>query len=202
MASPCSPVDLPQTLLEPILVRKAIQSGFQARFSTALETFSEDPETKFITATVRDKLSNMQYKIRTKYLLGADGAQSRVMKQLDVPLIRKPGQGVAINVLVKTDLSHLVGSRKGNLHWIIQPDREHPDFGYMGLIRMVKPWDEWMFILFPNRDWDSSIQPSNEQYLQRVRELIGDDTPAEILNVSKWFINEIVAEKYSVGDNM
>ena len=202
MASPCSPVDLPQTLLEPILVRKAIQSGLQARFSTALETFSEDPETKLITATVRDKLSNLQYKIRTKYLLGADGAQSRVMKQLDVPLIRKPGQGVAINVLVKTDLSHLVDSRKGNLHWIIQPDREHPDFGYMGLIRMVKPWDEWMFILFPNRDWDSSIQPSNEQYLQRVRELIGDDTPAEILNVSKWFINEIVAEKYSVGDNM
>ncbi|SPO03176.1 related to phenol 2-monooxygenase [Cephalotrichum gorgonifer] len=202
LASPCNPVDLPQTLLEPILVRRAAQSGFKVRFNTSLESFTKDPKTKLITASVRDKVSNLEYKIRAKYLLGADGAQSRVMKQLGIPLIRKPGQGVAINVLVKADLSHLVASRKGNLHWIIQPDCEHPEFGYMGLIRMVKAWDEWMFILFPDQDWDSSVQPTEEQYLKRVRELIGDDTPAEILNVSKWFINEIVAENYSVGDSI
>ena len=113
-------------------------------------------------------MSNLEYKIRTKYLLGADGAQSRVMKQLGIPLIQKPGQGVALNVLVKADLSHLVDSRKGNLHWILQPDVEHPAFGHMGLIRMVKPWHEWMFIIFPDHDWDSSIQPTQEQYLQVV----------------------------------
>lgn len=125
-----------------------------------------------------------------------------MIKQLEVPLIKKPGQGVAINVLVKADLSHLVDSRKGNLHWIMQPDCEHPDFGRMAIVRMVRPWTEWMFILFPEPGCDLSAQPSAEQYLQRVHELIGDDTPAEILNVSKWFINEIVAEKYSVGRNV
>lgn len=124
------------------------------------------------------------------------------MKQVDLPLIRKPGQGLAINVLVKANLSHLVDSRKGNLHWVMQPDRDHPDFGWMGIVRMVKPWDEWMFILFPNRDADVNMAPTKEEYLRRVRDFIGDDTPAEILNVSKWFINEIVAETYSVGDNM
>jgi hypothetical protein len=65
---------------------------------------------------------------------------------------------------------------------------------------MVKPWDEWMFILFPNRDWDTKGQPTSEQYLERIRQFIGDDTPAEILNTSKWFINEIVAEEYSRGN--
>lgn len=124
------------------------------------------------------------------------------MKQVDLPLIRKPGQGLAINVLVKADLSHLVDSRKGNLHWVMQPDREHPDFGWLGIVRMVKPWNEWMFILFPNREVDVNITPTNGEYLQRVRDFIGDDTPAEILNVSKWFINEIVAETYSIGNNM
>ena len=135
-------------------------------------------------------------------MFGADGAQSQVVKQVDLPLIRKPGQGLAINVLVKADLSHLVDSRKGNLHWVMQPDRDHPDFGWLGIVRMVKPWNEWMFILFTNRDTDANITPTHDEYLQRVRELIGDDTPAEILNVSKWFINEIVAETYSVGNNM
>ncbi|KAM5354646.1 hypothetical protein ACJ41O_001293 [Fusarium nematophilum] len=199
-ASPCDPVDIPQTLLEPILIRHATCHGYQVTFNTVLESFTEDAKSGLITAVIRDKISNLEYKIKTKYLFGADGAQSQVVKQIDLPLIRKPGQGIAINVLVKADLSHLVDSRQGNLHWVAQPDREHPEFGWLGIVRMVKPWDEWMFILFPNRDCDPSIQVSEEQYAQRIREFIGDDTPVEILNISKWFINEIVAEKYSRGN--
>ncbi|KAJ5379390.1 hypothetical protein N7509_012509 [Penicillium cosmopolitanum] len=191
MASPCSPVDLPQTLLEPVLVRYAAQNGFNTRFNTALLSF-EDNKDGLITATVHDEVSNIQYKIRTKYLFGADVGPP--------PLSIKPGQGLAINVLVKTDLSHLVDHRKGNLHWVMQPDKEHPEFGWQGIVRMVKPWNEWMFILFPNRDCDLSTEPSKEAYLQRVRDFIGDDTPAEIVDVSKWYINETVAEKYSKGN--
>ncbi|POR38182.1 Uncharacterized protein TPAR_01611 [Tolypocladium paradoxum] len=200
MASPCSPTDLPQTLLEPILIRHATHNGFKVRFDTTFLSFTQDDETKFITVTLRDKLSNYEYTVRTKYLFGADGAQSQVVKQLNLPMNRKPGQGVAINVLVKADLSHLVESRQGNLHWVMQPDKEHPEFGWMGIVRMVKAWDEWMFIMFPNRDADINIQPTKEEYLQRVRDFIGDDTPAEIINVSKWFINEIVAQSYSHGN--
>ncbi|KAL1858199.1 hypothetical protein VTK73DRAFT_7910 [Phialemonium thermophilum] len=201
LASPCTPVDLPQTLLEPVLIRYAVLHGFKVRFNTSLTSFTQDPETGLYTATVRDKVANLEYQIRTKYLFGADGAQSQVVKGLGLHLIRKPGQGLAINVLVKADLSHLVDSRRGNLHWVMQPDREHPHFGWMGIVRMVKPWNEWMFILFPSRDVEhSQIQPTEEEYLQRVRDFIGDDTPAEILNVSKWFINEIVAERYSQGN--
>ncbi|KAL2855264.1 FAD binding domain-containing protein [Aspergillus pseudodeflectus] len=197
--SPCSPVDLPQTLLEPVLVRHAAQRGFATRFNTELLSF-ENGQDGVITATVYDKLSSLEYKIRTKYLFGADGARSQVVKQLGLPLSIKPSQGLAINVLVKADLSHLVDTRRGNLHWVMQPDKEHPQFGWQGIVRMVKPWNEWMFILLPTRDCDISIEPSKDEYLQRVREFIGDETPAEILDISKWFINEIVAEKYSEGN--
>ncbi|KAM6521885.1 hypothetical protein FALCPG4_011587 [Fusarium falciforme] len=199
-ASPCDPVDVPQTLLEPVLIRHASHNGFRVTFNTVLLSFSKDTATGLITAVVRDKISQLVYRIRTRYLFGADGAQSEVVKQLELPLSRKPSQGLAINVLVKADLSHLVDSRRGNLHWIMQPDLEHPEFGWLGIVRMVKPWDEWMFILFPNRDWDTKGQPTSEQYLERIRQFIGDDTPAEILNTSKWFINEIVAEEYSRGN--
>lgn len=199
MASPCSPVDLPQTLLEPVLVQHAAQNGFQTRFNTALTSFNVEKD-GFIVATVHDKISNLQYNIRTKYLFGADGARSQVVKQLGLPLSIKPGQGLAINVLVKADLSHLIEHRRGNLHWVMQPDKEHPEFGWQGIVRMVKPWNEWMFILFPNRDCNTDIEPSKDAYLQRVKDFIGDNTPAEILDVSKWYINETVAEKYSEGN--
>ncbi|KIH94522.1 2,4-dichlorophenol 6-monooxygenase [Sporothrix brasiliensis 5110] len=205
-ASPCAPMDLPQTLLEPVLVRHATHAGYKMRFDTALLGFTRDTTTGMYTATLRDKLANVEYRVCTKYIFGADGAQSQVVKQLDLPLIKKPGQGLAVNVLVRADMSHLVDARRGNLHWVMQPDREHPAFGWMGLVRMVKPWHEWMFILFPSRDVDgadnfeSLSKTTNEEYLARVRGFIGDDTPAEILNVSKWYINEIVAETYSVGN--
>jgi 2-polyprenyl-6-methoxyphenol hydroxylase-like FAD-dependent oxidoreductase len=199
-ASPCKPVDLPQTLLEPILIRYATAHGFKVRFDTTLIHFKEHEGSDVITATVKDRLSGNEYEIRTKYLFGADGASSQVVKQLDLPMDRQPGQGLALNVLVKTDLSHLVGTRKGNLHWIFQPDKEHPAFGWACIARMVKPWDEWMFIMLPDRDVDLSIKPTMEEYEERLRDFIGDDTPAEILNVSRWYINEVVAKTYSRGN--
>ncbi|KAL4810603.1 FAD binding domain-containing protein [Aspergillus unguis] len=200
-ASPCAPVDLPQTLLEPVLLRHATVNGFKARFDTTLLDFEQNAD-GYYTVSLRDNVAKHEYRVRTKYLFGADGARSQVVKTLDLPLSIKPGQGLAINVLVKADLSHLVKYRQGNLHWVMQPDREHPEFGWQGIVRMVRPWDEWMFILFPNREADIHIQPSNEEYMSRVRDFIGDDTPAEILDVSKWFINEIIADKYSVGNVM
>lgn len=58
----------------------------------------------------------------------------------------------------------------------------------------------WMFILFPKpgAEWK---EPTHEQYLQRCKEIVGrDDIPIEILDISKWYINEIVAEYYSEGN--
>ncbi|RFU25148.1 hypothetical protein B7463_g11188, partial [Scytalidium lignicola] len=200
-ASPCSPVDLPQTLLEPVLIRYATIHGFTVRFDTTFLSFTEDLNTGLITTTIEDNLSKLQYKVRTKYLFGADGARSKIVKQLNLPLSIKSGQGLAINVLVKADLSHLIKHRQGNLHWVMQPDRDHPDFGWMGIVRMVKPWYEWMFILFPTPDFNPSTEPSTEQYIKRVKDFIGDDSiPVEILDISRWYINEIVAETYSQGN--
>jgi 2-polyprenyl-6-methoxyphenol hydroxylase-like FAD-dependent oxidoreductase len=161
--------------------------------------FTEDADGRY-TVILQDNISKSQYRIKTKYLFGADGARSQVVKTLNLPMSIKPGQGLAINILVKADLSHLVKHRQGNLHWVMQPDREHPEFGWQGIVRMVKPWNEWMFILFPNRECDINIQPSRDEYMSRVRDFIGDDTPAEILDISKWFINEIIAEEYSKGN--
>ncbi|RLL94977.1 hypothetical protein CFD26_104334 [Aspergillus turcosus] len=200
-ASPCTPLDLPQTLLEPVLIRHATVNGFRTRFDTTLLNFTQDADGLY-TVILQDNISKSQYRIKTKYLFGADGARSRVVKTLDLPMSIKPGQGLAINILVKADLSHLVKHRQGNLHWVMQPDREHPEFGWQGIVRMVKPWNEWMFILFPNRECDIDIQPSRDEYMSRVRDFIGDDTPAEILDISKWFINEIIAEEYSKGNVM
>jgi len=201
-ASPCRHADLPQTLLEPVMVRHATNKGWKVRFDSMFEKYERSSPDGPTTSTVKDVLTGQTYTIRSKYLFGCDGARSNVMRQLDIPLIKQPGQGLALNVLVEADLSKHMEHRTGNLHWIHQPEMEHPAWGWATILRMVKAWHEWMFIVFPEPGFkDFSIRPSNEEYLKRVREWIGDDSiPVKILDTAKWYINEIVAERYSDGN--
>ena len=201
-ASPCRHVDLPQTLLEPILVKYAVNHGWKVRFDSAFVEFERDESTGMITSTIRDMITGQIYRVRSKYLFGCDGARSQVMRQLDIPLKKDPGQGLAINLLVEADLTKLMEYRTGNLHWIFTPELEHPPWGWSCLARMVKAWNEWMFIFLPEPGFeDFRVRPTNEEYLRRARECIGDDSiPIKILDVAKWYINEIVAERYSDGN--
>ncbi|KAK1758585.1 FAD binding domain-containing protein [Echria macrotheca] len=202
-ASPCDHVDLPQTELEPILTRRAVHRGWTLRFNTSFLTFSR-PEPDVIISEVRDEVTKQTYKIQSRFLFGCDGARSQVIRELRIPLIKKPGQGLALNVLLKADMSHLVANRTGNLHWVFQPEKEHPAWGWACIVRMVKPWDEWMFIFLPPPGADvkaDDMIATKEEYLKRSREVIGDDSvDIEILDVSKWWINETVAEYYSDGN--
>ena len=140
-STPCHHVDLPQTVFEPILAQRASSQGWDVRFRTSIIDFKKEEDGK-ILSRVYDDMSDTEYFIRSQYLFGCDGARSQVIRELKIPLIKKPGQGVAINVLVKVDLSDFVDARKGNLHWVFQPENEYPDFAWSGLIRMVKPWNE------------------------------------------------------------
>ncbi|KAI1803009.1 FAD binding domain-containing protein [Daldinia bambusicola] len=198
LASPSAMFDLPQTLLEPLLTRYATLNGFKCRWDTELVTFEQDENG--VTTTLLDKLSQTTFQVRSKYLFGADGARSKIVQQAEFPMIRRPSQGFAVNLLFQADLSHLMETRKGNLHWILQPDRENPEWGLLGGIRMVKPWFEWLCVLLPAPNAPREVR-SNEEYTQRIRELIGDDSvDVKLLSVSTWVINETVAEYYSKGN--
>lgn len=201
-ASPCRHIDVPQTLLEPILVKHATVKGWKVRFDSTFVRFERDAPDGPITSHVTDNLTGLSYTIRSKYLFGCDGARSAIMRQLEIPLEKKPGQGLALNVLIEADLSKHMEHRTGNLHWIMQPDAVHPPWGWAVILRMIKAWDQWMAIVFPEPGFSNfSVRPSDEEYIMRVREWIGDDSvPVKILDAAKWYINEIVAERYSDGN--
>ena len=201
-ATPCRHVDLPQTVFEPILIQRATAEGWDVRFRTSFLSHTRESSGK-ILSTIRDELTSTTYQVRSTYLFGCDGGRSQVMRELNIPLIKKPGQGLALNVLVEVDLTNFVDARKGNLHWVFQPETEYLDYAWSGLIRMVKPWNEWMFILFPKPDIPFQ-EPTHEQYLDCCRRIVGKNgahLPMKVLDVSKWYINEIVAEYYSDPSN-
>lgn len=136
-------MDLPQSLLEPVLIKWATGHGWRVRWDTKLIDFEEEQDSKSdrkIVARVLDQVSGAAYQIRTRFLLGADGGRSSVAKQLELPFTSMPGRSLAYNVLIRADCGHLMAHREGNIHMLPRMDKDYP---FVGSMRMVKPWTEW-----------------------------------------------------------
>jgi 2,4-dichlorophenol 6-monooxygenase len=189
-ASPCLICDIPQTYLEPILVKNATARGTQTRFST--EYLSHAQDEAGVTTTVRDRLTGHVYNIRSKYLIGADGARSLVAEHSGLPFEGQMDIAGSMNITFKADISQYVAARPSVLYWVIQPGSNVGGIG-AGLVRMIRPWHEWLIV------WGYDIaQPppdvNAEKATEIVRNLVGvPDLDVEITGTSLWGNNEYFA---------
>jgi 2,4-dichlorophenol 6-monooxygenase len=102
--------DLPQTFMEPILFKTACSRGTQARMSST-EYLSHVQDDDGVTTTCRDRLSGKELTIRSKYLVGADGGNSKVAEHAGLPFEGQMGVGGSMNIIFKADLSKYVAHR-------------------------------------------------------------------------------------------
>ncbi len=196
LASPCRICDIPQTLLEPIIVGKAMASGTVARFKTEYLSHSQDADA--VVATVRDRIAEQTYRIRAKYMIGADGARSLIAEQLGLPMDGEMGLEGSMNIEFEADLSQYVAHRPSVLYWIFQPGADIGGIG-AGVIRMVRPWYKWLSI-YGYRVEDGPPHLSHDQAANVIRQLIGDDEiPIKVTKLSYWTVNNMVARRYSKG---
>ncbi|KAF5576833.1 phenol 2-monooxygenase [Fusarium pseudoanthophilum] len=204
--TPCEYVDFSQRHLEPLLLRFASHNGFNFRFSTEIlnvESNSAHSTESTYTCAVHDHILKQEFKIRTKYLFGADGARSQIARQFDFNFLTQSPGPKACNVLFRADLSrHLTKSRLCGLHWIIQPDRTlFP--GVVAHFRAVRPWNEWVLVAFGPQGGNpfEGVSAQNPELVDLIRQLVGDDSlDVEILTLDAWTVRESVAETYSKDD--
>ncbi|HWG26686.1 FAD-dependent monooxygenase [Actinospica sp.] len=196
LASPCLTVDIPQTYLEPILVRHATQRGTQTRFSTEYLSHTQDADG--VTVTVLDRVTGHEYEIRAKYLIGADGARSKVAADIDLPFEGAMDIAGSMNITFKADISARVAHRPSVLYWVIQPGSNVGGIG-AGLVRMIRPWDEWLVVW--GYDINEPVPVVNEAAaVQIVRNLLGmPDLEVEITGTSLWGNNEMYATRLQNG---
>ena len=101
-----------------------------------------------------------------------------------------------MNIVFHCDLTKYVSHRPGVLYWVLQPGCDVGGVG-MGVIRMVRPWTEWLAI------WGYDIgagapQLTDEAAEGIVRNLIGDPhIPIQIRSRSLWTVNDMYATRYS-----
>jgi 2,4-dichlorophenol 6-monooxygenase len=195
-ASPCGMIDLPQTYLEPILLSNAAKRGAKIRLDTEFLSLTQDAEG--VAARVLDRVRGEEYSIRARYLIGADGGRSLVAEQIGLPIGGRSGKAGSMNIVFEADLSRYVAHRPSVLYWVMRPGADVGGIG-MGLVRMVRPWHEWLLT------WGYDIdQPPPElddaAATEIVRDLLGvADIPVRITSTSLWTVNHSYATEYSMG---
>ncbi|SLN71231.1 2,4-dichlorophenol 6-monooxygenase [Roseivivax jejudonensis] len=190
--SPTSMCDIPQNLLEPILINKAALGGAKVRFDT--EYLGHEQDASGVTTQLRDRLTGTDYDVRSKYLIGADGANSQVVSDLELPLEGEMGKSGSINMVFEADLTKYVAHRPSVLYWVIQPGSDIGGLG-IGVVRMVRPWTKWLAIW--GYDVEKGAPEINESFARKiVHNLIGDDTvPVKIEATSTWTVNDMYATR-------
>ena len=196
LASPSENCDLPQTLLEPILIGHAAARGSRIRFDSEYLGLQQGED--WVDVRVRDRVAGGEYTIRARYVIGADGGRSQVARDVQLPFVGQMDIAGSMNIVFHADLTSKVEHRPSVLYWVLQPGSNIGGIG-MGLVRMVRPWNEWLVV------WGYDInQPAPEiddaAATEIVHNLIGDDTiPVTIRSTSLWGNNKMYATRYREG---
>lgn len=196
LASPVQNCDIPQDLLEPILLGEAAKRGSNVRFSTEYLSLEQDDDG--VTALVRDRTTGHECRIRARYLVGADGGRSKVAEDVGLPMEGRMDVAGSMNIVFRADLSELVAHRPSVLYWVLQPGSTIGGIG-LGLVRMVRTWDRWLIV------WGYDIEQgapevTDEMATEIVRNLVGvPDLEVTIESTSVWSNNEMWATRYRAG---
>ncbi|KAI0407298.1 FAD binding domain-containing protein [Xylaria palmicola] len=199
-ATPCEQADLPQSTLEPILLRFATQNGFKLRWDYEFLSCHQDEETGKVHSTIKDLLSGEELTVISNFLCGADGAKSVVAREVQLPFYDTPGGGPALNVWFEADMSHLMTQSPALIHMLINPDKPQPDYCTIAIARQVKPFSEWVISMLA-RPGVTEINAAQDEIIEHVKGLIGDPSiEIKVKGTSIWSIRDCYAEEYRRGN--
>lgn len=194
--SPCTMLDLPQPLMEPVLIKNAAERGAIVSFHT--EYLSHEQDADGVTVQFRDVRTGQLFQQRARYLLAFDGARSKVAEQIGLPFEGELARAGTAYIRFNADLSRYVAHRPSILHWIFNSKAGFGEIG-MGLLRAIKPWNQWI------AGWGFDMakgEPDlrDDVVIGQIRTLVGDaELQPEIVTKSLWYVNQQHATNYQVG---
>jgi 2-polyprenyl-6-methoxyphenol hydroxylase-like FAD-dependent oxidoreductase len=198
--SPCKRLFITQPGLEPILRKRARQAGAQVLEGYEVAALSQDADGVRVTA--RSPENGDQREFRCKYLVGADGAHSKVRELLNIPF---DGRGVfsnSITIYFKADLAPWMLGKPLSVIYI-----NNPKFG--GFFRLDKDCQAGFLIV--NTVGDPKVDPhraahaaaedtSEAKLIDWVRIGAGvPDLDVEITGIARWRATSDVARSFQSG---
>ena len=186
-------LNISQTELEKILRQTlAKEKNTIILLNHQLNSFEEVDE--FVNARIENRESNQQFLIQSKYLIAADGANSRIRKQLGIKLKGPNKIQDVVNAYFTNDLSQFIKT-KAKLYWIFNPKSA-------GVMIAHHPEKRWVYHL-PIETPYEKIEDYNEAYFQKKLQIatgLGEDYQFNIQSISHWRMTAQIAEKFRKGN--
>jgi 2-polyprenyl-6-methoxyphenol hydroxylase-like FAD-dependent oxidoreductase len=195
--SPCRRLFITQPGLEPILRARAEQAG--ARVMEGTEVIGIEQDGSSITATVKELDTGTERRLRAKYLVGADGAHSKVRELAGIEF---DGRGVfsnSITIYFHAPVAPLLVGKNLSVIYVTNSV-------LAGFFRLDK--DQNSGFLVVNTAGDTSrpeaANPASDIRQERLIELVRagagvPDLPVTIDGVARWRATSDVARRFRDG---
>ncbi|KEF51585.1 uncharacterized protein A1O9_12220 [Exophiala aquamarina CBS 119918] len=197
LSSPCKMESTPQNFMEEAMLKRARATRADIRFYTELVSIEQSEDG--IQARVRERGGQVEYNVRARYVVGADGGRSAVAEILGFGFTGKPGLMSMLSSWLEVDLEKYTAYRPACLWWLMQAGNEY--WVGSGLLLCVHPWNEWTL----QRQYDPTQgepDTSDEAIIEYARKAFGIEDPDlrfRVKRVTKWQVNHVVAMEYSKG---
>ncbi|MBE7157061.1 MAG: FAD-dependent monooxygenase [Rhodospirillales bacterium] len=193
-ASPCRHADLAQNILEPILLSNSLARGATIRFNT--EYLSHRQDESGVRATLLDRPSRSIFEVDAQFLIGADGANSKIAQELQLPMEGPGSIGHSVNILFEADLAQYVEYRPAFLYIMITKPKAPGDIG-LAVLRPTRHWHQWL--LTPGYTLtEGKAELTEENAMATVRDCVGiPHLEVRIKAIDPWNMNSLRAVRYS-----
>jgi len=184
--------NLPQHRLEPILVdHLRHERDTTLRWRHEWQALTQD--TGGVTSQIRDLAAGDDYEVRSRWVLAADGAGSRVRRALGVEMIGPDRLESFIMMHFEANLRPLVRERPAILYWIVDPE-------CMGAFVAHDIDRTWVFMhrYDPEAESPAAFTPAVCDAI--IRRAIGrSDVEFAVRDVSPWTMTAQVAARLRAG---
>ena len=152
-----------------------------------------------VISQVRDLETGETLEIRSRYLIAADGAGSRIRKSLGIEMLGPPKLQSFLMIHAETDLRTLVQDRPAVLYWLMDPE--------VGGVLVAHDIDrEWVYMYEIDSDQESLEDYDEARCRTLFMRAIGEEHPLKIQNRLTWTMSAQTASKlrderiFLVGD--
>lgn len=190
--SPTPLRNLSQHRLTPLLLAHArTVAETEVRMGHVWESAERDE--KGVTSCVRDLASGATLDVRSRYVLAADGAGSRVRKAVGIELTGPPRLASFVMIHFEASLRAAVGARPGVLYWTLDPAAT----GTFVAHDLDRTW-VYMHPFRPESEREEDYDEATCRAI--VRRAMGPvDAPFSIRTIGTWHMTVQVASRYREG---